>query len=238
MARTDPPSADVGIRGGQVFDGSYLVGLSVLGSRLSSQEPRPFVDGDRPTRRYHLHPCGHWQHWRWMVVFISHQKALDRQCQSQTCNAGLRCVGGADRVCVSRIGSVDCGSFDWAGRRGPSGLVRQFVYLGFRHVSAARGWIGRNAEGSRTKMSFKPLDLTGKVAVVIGGTLGIGWAIAEGLADAETDVIPTSRRPEHVEQTASAIESRGRRSLRVHSDVSDRQSLQHLLDRALAAFGK
>jgi len=87
-------------------------------------------------------------------------------------------------------------------------------------------------------MSFKPLDLTGKVAVVIGGTSGIGRAIAEGLADAGADVIPTSRRPEHVEQTASAIESRGRRSLRVHSDVSDRQSLQHLLDRALAAFGK
>jgi NAD(P)-dependent dehydrogenase (short-subunit alcohol dehydrogenase family) len=87
-------------------------------------------------------------------------------------------------------------------------------------------------------MSFKPLDLSGKVAVVIGGTSGIGRAIAEGLADAGADVIPTSRRPEHVEQTASAIEGRGRRSLRVHSDVSDRQSLQHLLDRALAAFGK
>jgi len=87
-------------------------------------------------------------------------------------------------------------------------------------------------------MSFKPLDLTGKVAVVIGGTSGIGRAIAEGLADAGADVIPTSRRPEHVEQTASAIEGRGRRSLRVHSDVTDRQSLQHLLDRALAAFGK
>ena len=70
------------------------------------------------------------------------KNALDRQCQPQTCNAGLRCVGGADRVCVSRIGSLDCVSFDWAGRRGPSGLVRQFVYLGFRHVSAARGWIG------------------------------------------------------------------------------------------------
>jgi NAD(P)-dependent dehydrogenase (short-subunit alcohol dehydrogenase family) len=87
-------------------------------------------------------------------------------------------------------------------------------------------------------MSFKPLDLTGKVAVVIGGTSGIGRAIAEGLADAGADVVPTSRRAEQVEQAACDIESRGRRSLRVRSDVSDRQSLQHLLDRALASFGK
>jgi len=87
-------------------------------------------------------------------------------------------------------------------------------------------------------MSFKPLDLTGKVAVVIGGTSGIGRAIAHGLADAGADVVPTSRQAEHVEQGALDIESRGRRSLRVCCDVSDRGSLQALLDRTLEAFGK
>src|SRR5262245_14204639 len=87
-------------------------------------------------------------------------------------------------------------------------------------------------------MSFKPLDLTGRIAVVIGGTSGIGRAIAFGLAEAGAVVVPTSRRREQVEQAASEIESRGRQSLRVCSDVSDRESLQQVLNRTVEAFGK
>ena len=68
-------------------------------------------------------------------------------------------------------------------------------------------------------MSYTPLELDGKVAVVIGGTSGIGRAIAHGLADAGADVVPTSRRVEQVEVAATEIEERGRRSLRLPSDV-------------------
>src|SRR5207237_9207168 len=85
--------------------------------------------------------------------------------------------------------------------------------------------------------NFKALDLSGKVAVVIGGTSGIGRAIALGLADAGADVVPTSRQAEHVEAACREIESRGRRSLNVTSDVSDRASLQRLLDPTLETFG-
>jgi NAD(P)-dependent dehydrogenase (short-subunit alcohol dehydrogenase family) len=87
-------------------------------------------------------------------------------------------------------------------------------------------------------MSYSPLELNGKVAVVIGGTSGIGRAIAHGFADAGADVIPTSRRAEQVETAATEIEDRGRRSLRVASDVSDRGSLLWLLEEAVNAFGK
>ncbi|HEV7373135.1 MAG TPA: glucose 1-dehydrogenase [Pyrinomonadaceae bacterium] len=87
-------------------------------------------------------------------------------------------------------------------------------------------------------MSFSSLDLKGKIAVVVGGTSGIGRAIAHGLAEAGADVIPTSRRMEQVEATAKEIEERGRRSLRVASDVSERDSLQRLLDESVEAFGK
>jgi len=87
-------------------------------------------------------------------------------------------------------------------------------------------------------MSYSPLELSGKVAVVIGGTSGIGRAIARGLAEAGADVVPTSRRMEQVEAAATDIEERGQRTLRVNSDVSDRASLQRVLDESIKAFGK
>ena len=87
-------------------------------------------------------------------------------------------------------------------------------------------------------MTYSPLELNGKVAVVVGGTSGIGRAIAHGLADAGADVIPTSRRLDQVEAAANEIEGRGRRTLRVASDVSDRRTLQNVLDEALRTFGK
>ena len=87
-------------------------------------------------------------------------------------------------------------------------------------------------------MSYAKLDLSGKVAVVIGGTSGIGRAIAHGFAEAGADVVVTSRRVEEVEKTAAEIEALGRRTIRVASDVSDRESLQNLLDKTVKAFGK
>jgi len=87
-------------------------------------------------------------------------------------------------------------------------------------------------------MSYPRLELNDKVAVVIGGTSGIGLAIAKGLAEAGADVVPTSRRKDQVEAAAKEIENRGRRSIRVTSDVSDRASLQNVLDESIKAFGK
>ena len=87
-------------------------------------------------------------------------------------------------------------------------------------------------------MSYSLLELSGKVAVVIGGTSGIGRAIAHGLAEAGADVIPTSRRAEQVEAAAAEIEERGRKTLRLTSDVSDRASLQRVLEESVKVFGK
>jgi NAD(P)-dependent dehydrogenase (short-subunit alcohol dehydrogenase family) len=87
-------------------------------------------------------------------------------------------------------------------------------------------------------MGDSRFDLKGKLAVVIGGNSGIGRAIALGLAEAGADVVPTARRAEQVKAVASEIEARGRRSLSVTSDVTDRDSVEHLLQSAIEAFGK
>ena len=87
-------------------------------------------------------------------------------------------------------------------------------------------------------MAYAPFDLTGRVAVVIGGGSGIGRAVAIGLAQAGADVIPTSRRREVVDAAATAIEAMGRRTLRIASDISNESSLVGVLRAATDTFGK
>ena len=87
-------------------------------------------------------------------------------------------------------------------------------------------------------MSTARFDLAGRIAVVTGGTSGIGKAMSLGLAEAGADVVATARRQQNVEETAAAIEALGRRSLRVASDVCDRASLENLLAETVKAFGK
>jgi NAD(P)-dependent dehydrogenase (short-subunit alcohol dehydrogenase family) len=87
-------------------------------------------------------------------------------------------------------------------------------------------------------MNPQVFSLEGKVAVVTGGTSGIGLALSLGLADAGADVIATARRQQQVDSTAKEIEARGRKTIRVASDVGDRASMEKLLAAALEAFGK
>jgi len=74
--------------------------------------------------------------------------------------------------------------------------------------------------------------------VIIGGTSGIGRALAQGLAEAGADVVPSSRRAEQVDATAKEIEERGRRTARITSDVADKASLERLRDQTIAELGK
>jgi len=80
-------------------------------------------------------------------------------------------------------------------------------------------------------------DLTGRTAVVVGGTTGIGRALALGLADAGADVVATGRRAAIADEVATAIEAKRRRTLRIASDVADVASLHRLRDACVDAFG-
>jgi NAD(P)-dependent dehydrogenase (short-subunit alcohol dehydrogenase family) len=82
------------------------------------------------------------------------------------------------------------------------------------------------------------LDLSGRVAVVIGGTSGIGRALSLGLADAGADVVACARTRDAVDATAAEVEERGRRTLRVTADVTDRRSLEKARDAVVEHLGK
>ncbi|MGC2399626.1 MAG: glucose 1-dehydrogenase [Acidobacteriaceae bacterium] len=81
-------------------------------------------------------------------------------------------------------------------------------------------------------------DLSGKCAVVIGGTSGLGKAIALGLAEEGADVVAASRRQEETEQIAAEIEALGRLSFAATVDVRDRSSIEALQEKVLDRFAK
>lgn len=81
-------------------------------------------------------------------------------------------------------------------------------------------------------------DLSGRTALVIGGTSGIGRAITLGLADAGADVVASSRRRAEGKSVAEEIRSRGRRTIEATSDVLDRGSLEKLHAETISAFGR
>lgn len=87
-------------------------------------------------------------------------------------------------------------------------------------------------------MTADLFSLARKIAVVTGGTSGIGRALSLGLAQAGADVIATARRQQQVDETAAAIEAAGRKTLRLTSDVCERATLEQLAAAVLDRFGK
>jgi NAD(P)-dependent dehydrogenase (short-subunit alcohol dehydrogenase family) len=87
-------------------------------------------------------------------------------------------------------------------------------------------------------MSGNCLDLTGRVAVVFGGSSGLGRAIALGLAEHGADVVPSARRVELLESVCRNIDSRGRRTLLQACDIQDRDSIRALRARILGEFAR
>lgn len=80
-------------------------------------------------------------------------------------------------------------------------------------------------------------DLTGKTAVVIGGTSGLGRAIAIALAASGANVIPAGRRDELVTEVCAEIKTLGRETLKHTVDVARRESIDELRDAVVEKFG-
>ena len=94
----------------------------------------------------------------------------------------------------------------------------------------------------RKKMGIEDLkklfDLTGKVAIVTGGSGGFGKAVSIGLAVHGADVVVTSRTLSSLEETAGEIRKVGRKALPVSCDVVDPKSVDQMVKRTLDEFGK
>lgn len=109
-----------------------------------------------------------------------------------------------------------------------------------RRASGTAGAVGELVAGAGSQSVTSPnFDLAGRVAIVTGGSRGLGRAIAFGLARAGADVVITSRRVDNCRETAEAITAEtGRRALPLACHVGDWGQIDELLAHAENAFGR
>ncbi len=81
-------------------------------------------------------------------------------------------------------------------------------------------------------------DLTGRVAIVSGGSMGLGRQMAEGLAEMGTNLVLCARKQERCEEAAEALRSLGVQTLALGCDVKDRAAIQEVVEETLAKFGR
>jgi NAD(P)-dependent dehydrogenase (short-subunit alcohol dehydrogenase family) len=94
---------------------------------------------------------------------------------------------------------------------------------------------GKAAPGVNVKKLF---DLTDRVAIVSGGSMGLGLQMAEGLAEMGANLVLCARKQERCEQAAETLRSRGVQTLALACDVKDKAAIQQVVGETRAKFGR
>jgi 2-deoxy-D-gluconate 3-dehydrogenase len=87
-------------------------------------------------------------------------------------------------------------------------------------------------------MEFPSFSLEDKVSLITGGSKGIGWGMAAGLANAGSDLVIVSRNREELENAAHELSRYGTRVVPIPCDVSDAKQVQSMVERALQEMGR
>jgi NAD(P)-dependent dehydrogenase (short-subunit alcohol dehydrogenase family) len=84
----------------------------------------------------------------------------------------------------------------------------------------------------------KIFDLTGRVAIITGGSVGLGRQMADGLAEMGASLVLCARKKERCQQAASQLQAAGVKVLALGCDVKDPASIQAVADATLEHFGR
>jgi len=98
--------------------------------------------------------------------------------------------------------------------------------------------LGGNLKKGEKEMDFSKISLEGKVALVTGGSRGIGRASALAFADAGADVVVSSRKLPDLEGVAEEIKAKGGKALAVASHVAKIEESKALVEKVMAEFGR
>lgn len=82
------------------------------------------------------------------------------------------------------------------------------------------------------------LDLTGRVAIVTGGSIGLGRQMAEGLAEMGADLVLCARKKERCHQAAEELQQLGVKAIALGCDVKNPESIQEMVEATISQFGR
>lgn len=102
------------------------------------------------------------------------------------------------------------------------------------HVSSSSS-PSTTSSARRVKQLF---DLTGRTAIITGGSMGLGRQMAEGLAEMGAGVVLCARKKERCQQAAEELQHLGVKTLALSCDVKDPASIQEVVDATLSQFGR
>ena len=97
----------------------------------------------------------------------------------------------------------------------------------------------RNGQAFEIEMNTRELfDITGRVAIITGGSVGLGRQMAEGLAEVGANLVLCARKKERCEQAAEEMRQLGVKTLALGCDVKNPNDVQAVVDATVSQFGR